>query len=81
MFGLFGNKGAKSPQERVEDCQKKQDWAGLAKAYYDLGREAMDHENPDRAVLWLHRADTIYSARDDVYDKEREISWTTCGKR
>ncbi len=81
MFGLFGNKGAKSPQERVEDCQKKQDWAGLAKAYYDLGREAMDHENPDRAVLWLHRADTIYSARDDVYDKVGEALVDDCSDR
>ena len=29
----------------------------------------MDRGELDRAVLWLHRADTVYSARGDVYEK------------
>lgn len=65
MFHLFGE----DAQDRVSECQKKKDWAGLAKAYYDMGVAAMDQKDLNRAVLWLHRADTIYSADDAVYDK------------
>lgn len=57
----------KSPEERVEECLKKRDWDGLSRAYYDLGAEAMDRGDLNKAVLWLHRADTIYSASDKVY--------------
>lgn len=57
----------KSPEERLEECLKKKDWDGLSRAYYDLGVEAMDRGDLNKAVLWLHRADTIYSASDRVY--------------
>ncbi len=67
MLSLFGKK--KSPQERVEECQKKRNWEGLARAYYDMGVAAMDQGNLQQAVLWLHRADTVYSASDDAYGK------------
>ena len=70
MLGLFGKK--KSPEERLEDCRKKGDWDGLARAYYDLGTAAMDRGDLNQAVLWLHRADTVYSASDDVYEKAGE---------
>ena len=69
MFGLFGKKGAKTPEERVAECEKKQDWAGLAKLYYELGAAAMDAGDLNKAHLWLHRADAIYSADDGVYEK------------
>lgn len=36
MFG-FGKKEAKTPEERLAELQKKRDWAGLVKAYYELG--------------------------------------------
>ena len=29
MFGLFGKQGAKAPEDRLAECQKKRDWAGL----------------------------------------------------
>ena len=67
MFGLFENK--KSPEERLEECLKKRDWDGLARAYYDMGVAAMDQGDLNKAVLWLHRADTVYSASDEVYAK------------
>ena len=51
MLGLFGKK--KSPEERLEDCRKKGDWDGLARAYYDLGTAAMDRGDLNQAVLWL----------------------------
>jgi len=69
MFGLFGKKENKSPQERAADCQAKKDWVGLARAYYDLGVAAMDGGKQNEAVLWLHRADTVYSAKDEVFEK------------
>lgn len=67
MFGLFDNN--KSPEERLETCLKKKDWDGVARAYYDLGTAAMDHGDFNSAVLWLSRADTVYSASDGVYKK------------
>ena len=69
MLGLFGKKEAKSPEERLATLQKKKDWAGLSKAYYEMGVEAMDKGDLNHAQLWLHRADTIYSAKDEVYEK------------
>ena len=81
MFGLFGKKETPSPEERLADLQRKGDWAGLAKAYYELGVEAMDKGALNRAQLWLHRADTIYSADDDIYDKVGEKLMDDCSDR
>lgn len=67
MFKLFGKKETASPAEHLAECQRKQDWAGLVKAYYDLGKRAMDRGDLHQAVLWLHRADTVYSAADEIY--------------
>ena len=41
MLGLFKAK-TKNPEEQLKECQLKHDWAGLAKAYYDLGIAAME---------------------------------------
>ena len=65
MFNLFGKKES-SPRERLAECERKQDWTGLVKAYYQMGVDAMEQGNLNEAVLWLHRADTIYSAQDDI---------------
>lgn len=66
MFGLFEKK---NPQEQLEKCLQKKDWDGLARAYYDLGTAAMDKGDLNKAVLWLNRADTVYSASDPVFEK------------
>lgn len=79
MFKLFGKK--ETPEERLAECAKKRDWAGLARAYYDLGVSAMDRGSLDEAQLWLHRADTIYSARDEVYEKVGEKLADDCAGR
>ncbi len=81
MFDLFGKKGGRSPQERVDACQKKGDWAGLARAYYDMGVAAMEQEDLNSAALWLHRADTVYSARDEVYEAVGEALTDDCSER
>lgn len=65
MFGLFEKK--KNPEEKLEECLKKKNWDGLARAYYEMGVAAMDQGELNKAVLWLNRADTVYSASDEVY--------------
>lgn len=80
MFHLFGKK-ENSPAERLAECQKKQDWAGLVKTYYQMGVDAMETGDLNKAILWLHRADTIYSARDAVYKKVGEKLADDCSDR
>lgn len=81
MFGLFGKKDAKTPKDRIADCQKRRDWAGLTRAYYELGAAAMDQGDLNRAQLWLHRADTVYSARDEVCEKVGDKLIDSCSDR
>ncbi|MEY8318196.1 hypothetical protein AALB19_12900 [Oscillospiraceae bacterium 50-58] len=80
MFG-FGKKEAKTPEERLAELEKKQDWAGLVKAYYELGVSAMDGGDLNHAQLWLHRADTIYSADDTTYEKVGDKLTDDCSDR
>lgn len=80
MFHLFGKKGA-ALEARLADYQRKQDWAGLAKACYQLGAEAMDKGNPNRALLWLGRADTIYSSEETVIEQVAEKLMDDCSDR
>lgn len=81
MFGLFGKKEGKAGEDRVAECQKKKDWAGLAKAYYEMGVSAMEAGDLEHAQLWLHRSDTIYSADDDVYEKVGDKIADDCSDR
>lgn len=76
MLHLFSKKTG-SPEE----CQQKRDWAGLAKAYYQLGKDAMEAGKLNQAQLWLNRADTIYSADDAVYSKVGEKLTDDCSDR
>lgn len=80
MFNLFGKKEV-SPLERIGECQRKKDWVGLVKAYYQLGVDAMEQGRLNEANLWLCRADTIYSARDAVYEKVGEALTEDCSDR
>ena len=80
MFG-FGKKEDKAPEKRLADLQRKKDWAGVSRTYYELGVAAMDAGNLHKAQLWLHRADTIYSADDNIYDKVGEKLMDDCSGR
>lgn len=81
MFGLFGKKEEKSPEERLAGLQNKKDWAGLSKAYYEMGKAAMDRGDLNHAQLWLHRADTIYSADDATCEKVGDKIMDDCSDR
>lgn len=76
MFDSFKKKPA-----TPEECQQNQDWAGLAKAYYQLGVTAMMDGDLNHAQLWLCRADTIYSADDDIYDAVGDKIMDDCSER
>lgn len=80
MFNVFGKKEVSST-DPVSDCQQKRDWAGLAKAYYQMGVEAMEQERLNEANLWLCRSDTIYSAVDEIYEKVGEGITEDCSER
>ena len=75
MFG-FGKKEVKTPEKRLAELQGKKD-----RTYYELGVTAMDAGDLYRAQLWLHRADTIYSADDEIYDKVGEKIMDDCSDR
>lgn len=81
MFNLFKKKVDASPEERAAACAGRKDYAGLAKAYYDMGRAAQETGDQGRAMVWFSRADTVYSARDDVYDKVGEKITEDCSDR
>lgn len=80
MFG-FGKKEGKAPEERLAEFQRKKDWAGVSRTYYELGVAAMDAGSLNKAQLWLHRADTIYSADDNIYDQVGEKLMDDCSDR
>lgn len=83
MFG-FGKKKMKedkTPEMRLAEFQRKNDWAEVSRTYYELGVTAMDAGDLHKAQLWLHRADTIYSADDNIYDKVGEKLMDDCSDR
>ena len=80
MFG-FGKKEGNAPEERLAEFQRKKDWAGVSRTYYELGVAAMDAGSLNKAQLWLHRADTIYSADDTIYDRVGEKLMDDCSDR
>ncbi len=81
MFNFFKKKDAATLEDRLEDCLKKNDHAGLAKTCYEIGKDAMEAGDQGKAMLWLSRADTIYSAQDDVYEAVGEKIVDDCSDR
>lgn len=78
-FKLFGKPA--SPEKRLTQLGKKRDWAGLSRTYYELGVEAMSRSDLEHAQMWLNRADTIYSADNDVFCKVGEKLIDDCSDR
>ncbi len=80
MFGLLKKNKENGPED-LAALQQKRDWAGLAKAYYKMGTQAMSAGDLNHAQLWLHRADTIYSSDDGIYDAVGEKLMDDCSDR
>ncbi len=78
---FFTQKVVKTPEEHTFDYIRVRDWVGYAKACYELGAAFMDSGEMHRAVLWLHRADTIYSAQDEIYEAVGDELINDCTER
>ena len=59
----------------------KEKRAGVSRTYYEVGVAAMDAGDLHKAQRWLQRADTIYSADDNIYDKVGEKLMDDCSGR
>lgn len=68
MFNFYSEKKTRKQMVQLDNFQKKQDWPALSKAYYNLGVAAMECKDWNKAMLWLSRASTIYSAKDEVFE-------------
>ena len=68
-------------EQRLVRAQEREDLPALAKIYYDMGVHCMKNGDPNRAMLYLSRSDTIFSSNDDVYDQVRESVREDCSKR
>lgn len=68
-------------QNHLQALEEAQDWPGLARVYYEMGCAAMEQGDLNRAVLWLHRADTIYSAQDETYEAVGDQLIDDCSDR
>lgn len=68
-------------EQRLVRAQEHEDLPALAKIYYDMGVHCMKNGDPDRAMLYLSRSDTIFSSRDDVYDQVKESVREDCSQR
>lgn len=85
LFQLFQKKPAaqslETLQTQLDNARRKKDAPKLAQAYYALGVYHMERDDPERADLYLGRADAIFSARDDIYDKVPELIREDCAQR
>ena len=68
-------------EKTLKQLEERRDWPGLAKTYYEMGCAAMDQGRLERAALWLHRADTIYSAEDETYEAVGDRLIDDCSDR
>lgn len=68
-------------EQRLARAQERKDLPALAKIYYDMGVHCMKNDDPNRAMLYLSRSDTIFSSRDDVYEQVKESVREDCSDR
>lgn len=68
-------------EQRLAKAQESHDLAGLAKIYYDMGVHCMKGGDPNRAMMYLSWADSIFSSRDDVYEQVKESVRDDCSNR
>jgi len=68
-------------EQRLARAQEREDLPALAKIYYDMGVQCMKNNDPNRAMMYLNRSDSIFSSRDDVYDQVKESVREDCSQR
>lgn len=68
-------------EQRLAGAQERNDLPALAKIYYDMGVHCMKNNDPNRAMMYLSRSDTIFSSRDDVYEQVSESLREDCSRR
>ena len=68
-------------EQRLVKAQEREDLPALSKIYYDMGLHCMKNNDPDRAMMYLSRSDSIYSSRDDVFEKVKESMREDCSRR
>lgn len=68
-------------EQRLERAREKKDLAGMSKIYYDMGLHCMKNRDSNRAMMYLSRADSIFSSRDDVYEQVKESVREDCSHR
>lgn len=68
-------------EQRLARAQEKKDLTALAKIYYDMGVHCMDNGDPNRAMMYLSRSDTIFSSRDEIFDQVKESLRDDCSDR
>ena len=68
-------------ERRLVKAQEKEDLPALSKIYYDMGLHCMKNNDPDRAMMYLSRSDSIYSSRDDVFEQVKESLREDCSRR
>ena len=68
-------------EQRLVRAQERKDLPALAKIYYDMGVCCMKNGDPNRAMLYLSRSDTIFSSDDDVYEQVKESVREDCSQR
>lgn len=66
-MGLFDRFKKQEGPADLDVLQAKNDWAGLARAYFSIGKDALDKGDPDRARLWLGRCQALTDSSDSIY--------------
>ena len=68
-------------EQRLTKAQEREDLPALSKIYYDLGVHCMKNDDPNRAMMYLSRSDSIFSSRDDIFDQVKESVREDCSDR
>lgn len=68
-------------EQRLARAQEREDLCALSKIYYDMGVHCMKNNDPNRAMMYLSRSDSIFSSRDDIYEQVKKSIREDCSNR
>lgn len=81
FWDILPTRNMEEMEQRLVRAQEREDLPALAKIYYDMGVHCMKNGDPNRAMLYLSRSDTIFSSQDDVYEQVKESLREDCSDR